>query len=280
MNSEQQFISELMETMAFKKLVDIRSRQINENLYRYCEDLKKSKGGVWSDEIFSYRPGQTFGDRKDQWQEIKDKANFFLNKFPKAQFGIQLYDEYEWSEGSRPFLNYDFRTETYTITPLGERLRSLLREPSTVALSSRLGRRFLSQQLNLNTLETLLNDAVFLTKSEEKWKEEFKECVEYQKKFDRLVKTLTDEEKRDIRSGFKIIARDNNNEPYITVRKLTAAEIQANQEAEYRQAIEEYRGGKKYRTKGRVNRKSKTAKKGGKSRRHHKKTSRKTNRKH
>lgn len=68
MASSREYV-ELMLMPLFKELVDIRMRQINENLKRFCED--PSYQGNWEKAIFAYRPSKFLG-RKDQWKEVRE----------------------------------------------------------------------------------------------------------------------------------------------------------------------------------------------------------------
>ena len=243
-------IDRLIQTPLFNRLVDLRMKQIEENIRRFCEDAKFT--GMWTDEVFNYRPSSMLRDRKDQWDEIKKEANFYLNKFPKSLvYGYQEHQE----------LNLIDREE-------GNTLKSLL--------GGMFGR-------GTSLLKSLLNTAVLERKSEEEWRADFAECKKRSDKFEKFYRSLSKEEQRNVDNRYFVIKEDQNGNLKLEIRELTPEEELANQEAAMRQAQLEYvSGGRRRRSHKRhhKNYKTKSAKKGGKSKKHHKKAHRKTHRKH
>ena len=145
---DQSQIVELIDTALFKHLVDIRSGQIRDNIMRFCSDPKYR--GEWTEEVFTYRPSSWRRDRKDQWNEIVNGANYYL-KYNKE------FTPYNWEKLSTPFLRHNFEKRKDELTRLGYAFKSLLKSDQ-------------------HLLKKLLNDAVLQRKSLEEWKDVYKKC--------------------------------------------------------------------------------------------------------
>lgn len=239
----------LVETPLFRRLVELRDTQISQNVRRFCEDPKFK--GMWTDEVFNYRPSSMIRGRKDQWDEIKKEASFYLNKLPKEAYYV--YEEHE--------------RMNLIGTPEGELLKSML------------GGMFSKQGPMM--LKRLLNNSVLERKSVDAWKEEFAACKEQSSMYEQAYKALSRDEQAAINTGFSKLALDNNGNykyVYVGAPKQTEAAIEAAQR--YEEST--YYGGKSRKHRKhhkRAHKKTRHAKTGGKkSRKHHKKSHRKTHR--
>jgi len=229
----------LIQTPLFRRLVELRDNQISQNVRRFCQDPKFK--GMWSEEVFNYRPSSMIRGRKDQWDEIKKEANFYLNKLPKDAY--YLYEEHE--------------KLSLVDTPEGELLKSML------------GGMFSRQGPIM--LKRLLNNAVLERKPEEVWREEFAACKQESSMYEEAFKNLSREQQQNINIGFARLQLDNNgNYKYVYVG--APEETEAAREAAQKYEESTYYGGKSRRHRKHY-KKTRRSKAGGKkSRKNRRKT--------